>query len=257
MVFDDRTSIGVGPGALRGNRDGRSNTAVGADSLHAEVSGNDNTAIGYQALVNSEGSANIAIGALAGSHLNKGDRNIYLGNPGTDNEEGVIRIGEDGLQTRTFIAGIANVTTGDKSAAVVIDQYGQLGTISSSRRYKQEIEPMAGFSDRVLDLRPVTFRYKEATAAGDRPLQFGLVAEEVAGIFPELVVYNTHGQPETVAYHLLAPLLLNELQKEHALNARHGEELARQRQAIEDMQMRLAAMESAMNQAVHAAEPGP
>ncbi len=180
LVSDDRTSIGAGPRPPGANNGGSSNTAIGVDSMYAQVSGDDNTSIGYQTLVKSDGSANIAVGAQAGSRLSRGDRNIYLGNTGEDSEDGVIRIGEDGQQTRTFIAGIANVTTSSKAAAVVVDQYGQLGIISSSRRYKQDIESMDDASARVLNLRPVTFRYKDATTAGDGSLKFGLIAEEVA-----------------------------------------------------------------------------
>jgi hypothetical protein len=117
--------------------------------------------------------------------------------------------------TRTFVAGVNGVTTGMAGAAVMIDANGQLGTVSSSRRYKQDIQPMAAASERLMRLRPVKFRYKEPNAAGERPIQYGLIAEEVAEVLPELVVRNKAGQPETVAYHVLPALMLNELQKEH------------------------------------------
>jgi hypothetical protein len=97
----------------------------------------------------------------------------------------------------------------------MIDANGQLGTISSSRRYKQDIQPMADASERLMQLRPVKFHYKQPDAKGEQPIQYGLIAEEVAEVFPELVVRNKAGQPETVAYHLLPALLLNEMQKEH------------------------------------------
>ena len=97
--------------------------------------------------------------------------------------------------------------------AVLIDSDGQLGTISSSRRYKQDIEDMADASAALNDLRAVTFRYKQAFDDGSKPIQFGLIAEEVAEVFPELVVFGEDGQPETVKYHLLSSLLLNEFQK--------------------------------------------
>jgi hypothetical protein len=98
---------------------------------------------------------------------------------------------------------------------VVIDINGQLGTISSSIRYKEDVSEMGEASGRLLDLKPVTFRYKEARASGEKPLEYGLIAEEVAQVFPELVVLNSQGQPETVKYRLLSSLLLNELQKQH------------------------------------------
>ncbi len=112
------------------------------------------------------------------------------------------------------IKGISGVMTGINNAVpVLIDSAGQLGTINSSRRYKEDIDNMARASDNLLSLRPVIFRYKKAIEDGDIPIQYGLIAEEVAKVFPALVVYNEHGEPETVKYHLLATLLLNELQK--------------------------------------------
>jgi hypothetical protein len=99
---------------------------------------------------------------------------------------------------------------------VVIDSNGQLGTISSSRRYKEDISDMGSASDRLLQLQPVTFRYKDAYTNGEQPLDYGLIAEEVAEVFPELVVFNKDDQPETVKYRLLSSLLLNELQKQNA-----------------------------------------
>ena len=145
-------------------------------------------------------------------------------------------------QTRAFISGIRGTTTGNAGAvAVLIDSNGQLGTVSSSRRYKEDIADMAEVSHRLLELRPVTFRFKKAFADGEKPIQFGLIAEEVAEVFPELVVYNDEGQPETVKYHLLSTMLLNELQR---LRAEVVE--LRETQAI--VQARLEAIESGRGQ---------
>ena len=102
------------------------------------------------------------------------------------------------------------------AVAVVIDSNGQLGTVSSSRRYKQDINDMGNASDRLLEPHPVTFRYKDTYANGERPIDHGLIAEEVADRFPELVVFNEENQPETVKYRLLSSMLLNELQKQHS-----------------------------------------
>jgi hypothetical protein len=129
----------------------------------------------------------------------------------------------------------------------LIDASGQLGTISSSRLHKQEIQAMAGASDRLLQLRPVQFRYTEADASGQRPVQYGLIAEEVAEVFPELVILDENGLPETVAYHLLPALLLNELQKEQELNRAQSEKLARQEELLAEMRLleeKLAAVET-------------
>jgi hypothetical protein len=137
----------------------------------------------------------------------------------------------------TYVAGIYGVATGAAGTAVVVDANGQLGTVSSSIRYKEDVQPMDGASERLLQLRPVTFRYKKPTAAGEKPVQYGLIAEEVALVFPELVVRDKNGQPETVAYHLLASLLLNELQKDHA-------RLDEQKQQIALLQAQAAEVDS-------------
>ena len=96
---------------------------------------------------------------------------------------------------------------------VFIDGNGQLGTLKSSARFKEDIQPMRSVSERLLSLRPVTFRYKEHEEDGSQPIQYGLIAEEVAEVFPELVVYGEDGKPETVSYHLLLSLLLNEFRR--------------------------------------------
>ena len=115
----------------------------------------------------------------------------------------------------------------------MVDSAGQLGTISSSRRFKEEIADMGELTERLLALRPVTFRYKPEVQQGERPLEYGLIAEEVAEVFPDLVVYDEEGQPFTVKYHLLSSMLLNELQR---LREEHGREL-------DDLRERLALLE--------------
>ena len=115
---------------------------------------------------------------------------------------------DNALTCKTFVAGIRGTTV--SGAAVVVSSSGQLGVQSSSRRVKQGIAPMADASAALMQLRPVTFRYEDADEDGDKPVQFGLIAEEVAEVLSELVVRDEHGQPETVAYHLLPSLLLNE-----------------------------------------------
>jgi hypothetical protein len=197
---------------------GFNNTAVGAYSLKQNSTGSHNTAVGEGALRNvSSGSYNTAVGYRAGL-TTAGSSNILLNNSGGA-ENNTLRIGAatgTGAREleRAFIAGIRGVTTGvDNAIPVLIDSNGQLGTTSSSRRFKEDIGPMGEVSQALLDLRPVTFRFKEPYADGGKPLQFGLIAEEVAEVFPELVVYDEEGRPETVKYHLLSTLLLNELQK--------------------------------------------
>jgi polyhydroxyalkanoate synthesis regulator phasin len=173
-----------------------------------------NTAIGFSAMnVNTTGSSNIAIGGDAGTVLTTGSYNIDIGNIGVAGEGNTIRIG-DINQTKTFIAGIRGRTTGQNNAvAVLIDSNGQLGTISSSLRFKQDVAAMGDTSSRLMELRPVTFHYKTQP---DGPLQYGLIAEEVEQVMPELVVRDAAGQIESVAYHELPAMLLNELQKQQA-----------------------------------------
>jgi hypothetical protein len=117
---------------------------------------------------------------------------------------------------------------------------GQLGVVSSSRRYKEDIQPMGEASERLLKLRPVTFRYKNADVAGAKPLQYGLIAEEVAEVFPELVVYNKEGQPETVQYQALAPILINEVQQQQQKLATQDAEVRALTQQVAAQEAKLA-----------------
>lgn len=221
------SNTAIGAGALLQNSQGSYNVAVGNSALFGNTTGISNTAIGENALGISTGSRNIAIGQAAGKNLMTGDDNIYISNFGVADEGFTIRLGSN--QNRTFIAGIRGTTTAANDAiAVMIDSNGQLGTISSSRRFKEDIAQMGDASASLWQLRPVTFRYTpDRDPAGS--LQFGLIAEEVEQAFPELVAYGQDGLPETVKYHLLPVLLLNELQKEHA--------------RVEELEARLSALE--------------
>ena len=129
---------------------------------------------------------------------------------------GVIRIGASAYQKRAFIAGIRGIKTGATGAvAVLIDANGQLGTINSSRRFKEDVQPMGSVSEKLLWTSAVTFRYKQPYDDGSKPIQYGLIAEEVAQAFLSWWSNGKDGKPETVSYHLLATLLLNEVQKDH------------------------------------------
>ncbi len=207
------TNTSLGLNALPGNTTGTNNTAVGFAGLKRNTSGNDNTAIGAGALFsNSTGNDNIALGVGAGDVNPTGSRNIYIGHNGRL-ESNTIRIGTQGTQTRTFIAGIRGVTTVNANAVpVVIDSAGQLGSISSSRRFKNEIKPMDKASDAILALKPVTFHYKSDSTGTP---QFGLIAEEVAKVNPDLVVRDDKGEIYTVRYDAVNAMLLNEFLKEH------------------------------------------
>jgi trimeric autotransporter adhesin len=257
-------NTGIGTAALYYNTTGINNSAAGDFALYDNTSGGYNNAQGYGALIhnttgsynaamgvyalysNTVGNNNVAMGQLAGYYV-AGSNNIDIGNKGIAADNGVIRFGTPGIQKATYVAGVSgvNVTGG---VAVVVNASGQLGVVSSSRRYKEDIRSMGNVSDRLLALRPVTFRYKKADENGQKPEQYGLIAEEVAKVMPELVVYNNQGQPETVAYQTLAPLLLNELQREH-----------RQVSALqaEVVELRRITAQLVSNQAKGAAEPVP
>ena len=232
--------------ALDSNTTGTANSGHGAHALCANTSGDDNTASGYRALgANSTGNRNIGIGYKAGNALTTGSDNIAIGNVGVAAEAATTRIGS--VQTRAFIAGIRGVTTGNADGiAVLIDSNGQLGTVSSSRRFKEDIHDMGDATDKLLDLRPVVFRYRPEVQGGERPIEYGLIAEEVAEIFPDLVVYDDEGLPLTVKYHLLSSLLLNELQRHRRRENAEIAELRRRMDGMTDLQAEVASLGSQM-----------
>jgi hypothetical protein len=198
--------------ALYNNTDGQSNTANGYQALFSNNYGVNNTANGYQALYNNTDDSNIALGTGAGFYLMNGSHNIYIGNPGNAAESNTIRIGGD-FQTATYIKGISGKTaTG--GAAVFVAPDGKLGTVTSSRRFKKDIADMNAASEALLALRPVSFRYKPELDQAGIP-QYGLVAEEVAEVNPDLVVRDEKGEIYTVRYEAVNAMLLNEFLKEH------------------------------------------
>ncbi len=220
-------NLALGINSLLDNTAGSENVAVGSNAL-AFTTGSDNTGVGRYALRNgTTGTSNIALGAYAGSNVADGSYNIEIGNDGDSSDTGVIRIGTGANQSSTYIAGITGATV--TGAAVLVNANGQLGVQSSSLRFKEDVHDMADGSNALMELRPVEFRYKQAEADGSKPVQFGLVAEEVAKIYPELVVRNKNGQVDTVQYHQLPAMLLNEIQKQH--------------RTIEQLEERLSALE--------------
>jgi hypothetical protein len=207
-------NAGHGSGALKFNTTGSNNTSNGADALNTNTTGNNNTASGQNALsLNTTGSGNIALGISAGANLTTGNNNIEIGNPGIAGEANTIRLGSVGTQTATFVAGISGTTVAG-GVGVIIANNGQLGTLVSSKRFKDEIKPMGKASEAILDLRPVTFRYKQELDPAGIP-QFGLVAEEVEKVNPDLVARDEQGKPYTVRYEAVNAMLLNEFLKEH------------------------------------------
>ena len=236
--------------ALNSNN-GVSNTASGYEALYTNTTGTENTASGVHALAaNMSGSNNIAEVYHAGYNLTTGSNNIDIGSPGVKAESGVIRIGTitgtTSTQSAAYIAGLYGVKTATAGTAVFIDSSGQLGTVSSSIRYKEDIQPIADASERLLKLRPVKFRYKKADVSGEKPIQYGLIAEEVAEVYPELVVRDaTTGRIDGVRYDELAPMLVNEVQKQQSKNAAQDTRIRDLEQQVEKL--------TTLNQATQAA----
>ena len=202
-----------GPAALESNTTGFNNTATGEGALEGNTTGNNNTADGMTALLQlTSGNNNIALGYRAGINLTAGGNDIYIGNPGKSAESNTVRIGTQGTQKSTFIAGIAGTTV--TGAPVLVTTAGKLGIMSSSARFKEQIKPMDKSSEAVLALKPVTFRYKEELDPEKIP-QFGLIAEEVEKVNPDLIVRDEEGKVTTVRYEAVNAMLLNEFLKEH------------------------------------------
>jgi hypothetical protein len=207
------SNTATGEAALIGNTTGSENTANGVGALLNNTTGNNNTAMGRKALLNNTtGSSNIAVGFRAGEMID-GSKNIDLGNVGVAGESGAIRIGTLGRQTSAYVAGISGVTV-PGGVGVIIDTDGHLGTVASSARFKENIQPMDKASEAILALKPVTFLYKHELDPDGIP-QFGLVAEQVEKVNPDLVARDEQGKPYSVRYDAVNALLLNEFLKEH------------------------------------------
>ena len=218
---------------------GSSNTGTGQDALLRNTAGNLNTAEGSEALAfNTTGSYNVAVGFNAGNKLTTGSNNVEIGANvlGVAGEANTIRIGKSGTQQKTFVAGIFGKTVAS-GAGVIVNSSGQLGTVQSSARFKQDIKPMDKASEALLKLKPVTFRYKEELDPDKIP-QFGLIAEEVENVSPDLVVRDEDGKVTTVRYEAVNAMLLNEFLKEHGraiAERRNVEEQARTIQELKGL----------------------
>jgi trimeric autotransporter adhesin len=217
----------TGNQALLFNTTGSRNTATGFDALENNETGNHNAAYGWLALVFSNGNLNIGLGDGAGETLTTGDNNIDIGNIGVAVESNTIRIGtqvftpepfppggvDHPAHTATYIAGISGQTASG-GVPVYVNSDGKLGTLTSSARFKTDIKPMDKTSEMILALKPVTFRYKKDVDPKGIS-QFGLVAEEVEKVNPDLVARDAEGKVYTVRYEAVNAMLLNEFLKEH------------------------------------------
>ena len=240
----------VGQGTLFANTTGSQNIAIGGQALQANTTGGNNVGIGIGALdSNTSGSGNIAIGVDAGLHVVTGNNNIFIGSQGVANDSstnGVILIGTQGTHTNTFIAGISGATAAS-GVQVFVNSSGQLGTLTSSARFKQDIQAMDSVSEVLYSLETVTFRYKSELDSEGIP-QFGLVAEEVAKVAPELVARDGQGKPYTVRYQAVDAMLLNEFLKQHRT-------VEKQKAEIQELTRSVAELKALLSK-VTAAEEG-
>jgi trimeric autotransporter adhesin len=223
-----KENTAVGESAFK-TANANSNTGVGFQVAFHTTSGTRNTAVGHHALSNnSTGSSNIALGANAGANLTTGSNNIDIASIGVGGESNTTRIGT--LQTRAFIKGISG--TAVTGTAVVVNAAGQLGVAPSSAHFKHEIRPMGKESEAILGLKPVSFCYDQEIDQEGLP-QFGLVAEEVEKMNPDLVVRDDAGRPYTVRYDQVNAMLLNEFLKAHRKMEQQEAAIARQEKQIE------------------------
>ena len=237
--------------ALFSNTTGSFNTADGHTALRQNTTGEGNTANGFRALVrNTTGNGNIALGNNAGGNLTTGSNNIDIFDRGVAGEANTIRIGKQGTQRTTFIAGISGATV--TGTAVVVDSNGQLGVAPSSQRFKDAIKPMAKASEAILALKPVTFRYKKDLDPAGIP-QFGLVAEDVEKVNPDLVARDKQGKPYTVRYEAVNAMLLNEFLKEHKA-------FLEEQRTVEELKKQVAALTAGLQKTsaqLEASKPAP
>jgi hypothetical protein len=226
---DNNTATGLG--AL-GYNTGAQNTATGNFALQYNGPGSNNTAVGYFALKASTNNNNIAVGSYAGSEVTTGGNNIDIGNSGASADNKTIRIGVAKTHRAAFVAGI-NGATVPGGVGVIIDASGHLGTVTSSGRFKEAIKPMDKSSEVLLALQPVTFRYKKELDPKAIP-HFGLVAEDVAKVDPDLVALDDEGKPYTVRYEAVNAMLLNEFLKEHRKVEEQSSRIAQQDRRVEE-----------------------
>ena len=216
---------------------GSDNTAMGAEALTNNTSGTGNTAFGFGALQNATGNFNFGYGYLAGSGLTTGANNVDIAAAGQSSDNAFIRIGTPGIQSATYIAGVSGATAAS-GVAVYVNSSGQLGTLTSSRRYKQDIQGMDQASDVLYALKPVTFKYKSGIDPQGIP-QFGLVAEEVEKVAPDLVAHDDQGKVYTVRYQAVDAMLLNEFLKEHRTVQEQSTEIQNLKQQNDSLEKRL------------------
>ena len=220
----------TGDEALGSNTSGSQNTATGFGALGNNKTSTGNTAIGYQALQFSTGHGNVALGSGAGSGVTSANNVICIGTyVAGENQTG-----------SCFIGHIFGQHVGpDTGTHVYVDTNGRLGTVLSARRFKHDIQPMDKASEAILALKPVAFHYK--SDAKNTPC-FGLIAEEVAEVNPNLIVRDKDGEILSVRYEAVNAMLLNEFLKEHRIVQEQGQELQKQAATIAKQQKQIEAL---------------
>jgi hypothetical protein len=202
---------------------GNKNSAFGVLALRFNATGNDNSALGFRALEVSLGSNNTALGSAAGQFITGGGFNTFVGSQAGITQTGgnnniYLQIAGDtdnfSPSNRAYIGNVVNVSTGSGGTRnVIIDSTGQLGAPVSSRRFKKDIKPMDQTSEAIVKLKPVTFHYNNRDSE-TKELDYGLIAEDVAEVNPDWVIYEK-GEPFSVRYSEINVMLLNEFLKEH------------------------------------------
>ena len=211
----------VGASALLMNTDGTANNAVGSQALLNNTTGSENQAMGVSALgSNTTGSSNIAIGTLSGLNVSTANNVICIGD---------LVLG-DNVDDGCYIGNIWGASGGEQ--AVYVNASGKLGAQVSSRRFKDDIKPMEQASEAIYELKPVSFRYKPEIEPS-RPLGFGLIAEDVEKVNPDLVAHDKKGKPYSVRYDQVNAMLLNEFLKEHRKNEKQEETIVRLEKQVE------------------------
>jgi len=239
---DGTANTASGYSALASDTTGNYNDASGHAALYSNTSGTGNEASGHAALYsNTTGSYNVAVGYGAGYDQTTGSNNIYIGHRGVAAESGITRIGTPKTQTETYIAGIENAKI--TGSAVYVTSSGQLGVLASSERYKTGITPIGADTEKLQQLRPVRFHLKSDPKGA---VQYGLIAEEVAKVYPELVIRDDKGRIDSVRYDELAPMLLNELQQQKQKLAAQDQRAASQDAKISQLQEQLTEMHAAL-----------
>lgn len=242
-----------GDDAGSGNMTGSYNTFVGVDAGQQNFTGSNNTFIGLSAgLYNFYGNSDIYVGSK-GHYGSTESYAIRIGSPYTTDSTACSPVPPPCGQTAVYIAGIYG-SNSSSGVPVYVNSDGQLGTLTSSLRFKEHVRDMGDSTGALMRLRPVTFFYKPEYENGPRTLQFGLIAEEVAKVYPELVEFGMDGQPYSVRYHFVTTMLLNEVQKEYRRAKAQDDVIKAQVQKIEGLEQRLSRIEALLGTQLAAIE---